>query len=208
MIEVYIGEQSAPLKVQESVLTNISDFFTKAIKNQHLDDSEGILHFPEDDIDGWSTLLFRKSKGRLPSIIFPKEVNERQEHLVRLLVLGDKYGVDAFQDLVMLELLLALDHTRTKLETVRMAFENAPPDSKLQMVKAEVLVRTKDLYSTESYDGFEIFESLVSFIPAMMRTTDRSHNGLACGGRRIWQKVQWMECMIGEGPKKHWVEFL
>ena len=90
-------------------MTSISEYFVKAIKNEHLGSgTAGTMKFAEDDPGAWKMLLYWKIKGSLPLLQDVPSYGGQQLLYTRAWILGDKYDIGEFQDLVMLELLQRL----------------------------------------------------------------------------------------------------
>ena len=135
LIKLFIGEQSPemqPLLVPQALLENASEYFVKAFRNENMgqQNEPGTLRFPEDDIAAWKVFLYWIIKHKLPAAeeLVPacddENVEGKHDHIlaVRCWVLGDKYCVPLFQDLIMLEILRTLEHSSTTNDSIMEAF--------------------------------------------------------------------------------------
>ena len=67
IIDVFIGTDNEPMKVQQSLLTSTSPYFVKAIQHQSMGNGQvATLRFPEDTSNAWAIFLWWRTKGGLP----------------------------------------------------------------------------------------------------------------------------------------------
>ena len=89
-IEVFVGQRSKPYRVPEGVLTSISEYFVRALRNEDsLGGENGVLRFPADGPVVWQTLLYWKYKGEL-HCAQPKDTDASATEYVHCWVLGVK----------------------------------------------------------------------------------------------------------------------
>ena len=212
-MKVFVGTDTTPYCVQESVLTSISDYFVKAIENQHLGTVQpGTLTFPEDSEDAWKLLLHWKIKGALPDLEDLEDI-EQQRQLVHLWTLGDKYGIPELQDIAMLELLEVLTGHDSHIDVIKIAFENTAPGSPLRKVMAEetvYLMREGGNWKNEKLDKLD---GAVGFTTALIGALDEldGEDLESMGQQRLEEDEsgerteKWKEYMVAGGPKKHWI---
>ena len=204
-----------PYCVQETVLTSISDYFVKAIENQHLGTVQpGTLTFPEDNECAWKSLLYWKINGSLPELDGLDD-KELQLQLVQLWVLGDKYNITELQDLAMLELLEILRSDITSIDIVKVAFENTALGSPLRKLMAEETVYLKRQLGSWKNENFDKLDGCVGFTAALFEAMDQvdedDDNLSEMGERRLQddddgeRTEKWKEYMVSGGPNKHWV---
>ena len=107
------------------------------------------------------SLFFWAWKEKLPPNLTDDHVDTR---LVEAWILGHKYDLKVFQDLVMEELLWMLDVCLTDLSAARPAFFKTPPGSKLRILMAEEIalllmdepqIKISDLSDLGKVDGFQ-----------------------------------------------------
>ena len=97
LISVFVGENTRPYFVQESVLAGISDFFRKALKHEsNLGTERGVLRQLEDDHTAWEMLLYWRIKGKI--LCYGEDFHSKVFTLVHCAVLGDKYDTKSFRD--------------------------------------------------------------------------------------------------------------
>ena len=196
LIKIYVANFASPYLVPESTLSDVSDYFVKAIKNDGLGNGiHGTLRFPVDEPEAWKLLLYWMSKRTLPSLSYLKDAHLKQSRLVHLWILGDKYNIPHIQDLAMLELLRSVQGDVTSLDIVKFAFENTLPGSKLRLVMAEEGVQAIELGGNR-YDRLEMFDGVPGFSAELMRAMARhSDSILFSGGDRV-EMNEWEECMV------------
>jgi len=96
-IKIVVGtENPRSFFVQQQLLEHTSEYFTKALRNQHLgkDSEPGVLKFPTDNVAAWQALLFWMYKGSVPW----DDVESQEDVAVRAWVLGDKLCIPDFQN--------------------------------------------------------------------------------------------------------------
>ncbi|KAK5688477.1 hypothetical protein LTS10_000455 [Elasticomyces elasticus] len=230
-IKLVIGEpqNATTFYISQNLLEQTADYSTSALRNQHLGSSNerDTLHFPEDEVRAWGVLLYWIVKHKLPlvsevtssggTVWESAETSEIDQELsVRCWVLGDKYGIPAFQDLIMLELLkeLDIDTRRAPITAVKLAFDSTPPGSALRELMAEEAAMViKD--SGAPYDALDQFDGIVGFTRLLVASMEcRDEND---GGYTFLPRVPdvldpfpgqstYRQFMVGEEIlKPHWV---
>jgi len=175
-IKLVIGEPATGtiFYASQALLEFTSEYFRSALRNQHLGNvQKDTLSFPDDELNSWKVLLFWIVARELPSVdeICSTGSGQNDDGMhsvyVRCWVLGDKYDIPAFQDLIMLELLKTFHYGSTlTIENPKLALENTPPGSVLrELVVEEVLngLQSKviDCERLDELDGIVGFMSRV-----------------------------------------------
>ncbi|KAK5702597.1 hypothetical protein LTR97_003542 [Elasticomyces elasticus] len=96
-IKIIVGEKTPQtFFVQQQLLENTSDYFVKALRNQHLSErpEPGVLRFPEDRVGEWKLLLFWMYKHELPAEVYHHDLFPA----VRAWALGDRLCIPEFQN--------------------------------------------------------------------------------------------------------------
>lgn len=158
MIKIFIADETAPIHIQESRLTQTADYFAAAFRHEI---ETGILRFPEDSLTAWKVLLHWIHEKRLPEIPCGKD-SCRWLNFVRCWCLGDKYDIAKFQDEVMLESWESIScDCKDYLEALREAFEQSPAGSKMRKIQAWCIASAVEkseegnLCSASSLDDFD-----------------------------------------------------
>lgn len=201
-IKIYIGDDINPYHVQEAALTTLSDYFVRALKHgKSFGGEEETLGFPEDDQTSWQTLLHWKIKGSLTGVDGLRE-REAIEQWTKCWVLGNKYDVKEFQDLVFLELLKCLDGVDATPQAVEFAFKNTPANSPMRQLMAREAVASFDRQDFAVFDG--VNGATIEVVDAMKwkQERERSNAGLIT---KLDEPTEWQKFMVGEGTFKHWV---
>ncbi|KAK3721041.1 hypothetical protein LTR37_003331 [Vermiconidia calcicola] len=211
LVKIVVGQEATPYYVQESVLRDAAAYFAKAIQWDHLShETLGILKFPEDDEDAWKVLLQWFVKKELPVL----KMNQATQMLwVRSWIIGDKYGIEAFQDLVMLELLNELAYQKTSLEVVRTVFEGTMEESPMRKLMAEETVNLIKTTEDWCHKRLELMDGVSGFTSALLEAMD-NHDTLLDGSedttslrKRMTDgestNMDWLGYMLGNGPDRH-----
>lgn len=217
MIEIYVGAitpDTKPYLLPQTLLESTSDYFVKALRSDTFKEGrEGRLHFPDDDIQAWESLLFWLIKRELPDLVDDLD----EEHLyIKCWALGDKYGITTFQDEAMLELLRYYSQNHTDEQSIALALKSSAPGSKMRRIIAEELVILVNDFDM----GNAAFEALVDgmgiigeFLSAQERRRKRSW-AFGCRFAKLTaaeieadeddRRAYWKDYLVGEPPKKHW----
>ncbi|KAK4963051.1 hypothetical protein LTR10_000679 [Elasticomyces elasticus] len=155
-IDLVIGDpmSSTTFKMSRVQLEHTSEYFKAALKYQHFGTGKpDTLAFPEDDVQAWKVLLYWIVKHKLPKNeellkggIAEMDGKERYINPRSLCIscwaLGDQYCIAAFQDQIMLELLLSVEGQpfTIAITDVVEAFEMTRPGSVLRELMVEELV--------------------------------------------------------------------
>ena len=144
-----------------------------------------MLRFPEDDAEAWKVLLHFVIRGTLPTIPHSDGGDHMSLQFVRCWCLGDKYCVPAFQDLTMVELLKYCESKAPLVGTIKDAFDNTPPGSRLRILMAECAVES--FYDRRWYDLGELdkFDDTVGFTSAFAQALHKWHSN----GRVMFTRV-------------------
>lgn len=216
LIQIYVGkedqpENEKPFLIQQSILCNASDYFTKAIKNEHLGSGEsGVLRFPTDDRETWKIFLYWFLQGSLPDELEAVADDEAVSKLIKCWIFGDKYFTVHFQDEVMLEMLRAGDiRPWRNLELVIEAFRGTLLDSHLFWMASEQLVSgiyARGRFEDSQLDAFDEIPGATRVILTTIRIAHEIHNEFDLEFGEFTSKLsRWDAFMVGKGPVAHWV---
>ena len=216
LITVLIGEGEWQQKfmLQDTLLRRTSRVFSAALNNEHLGEGDkGVLKFPEDDVAAWKVLVFWMFDKKLPEEDFSAELDEKlQLLLVECWVLGDKYEIPEFQDLVMLELLHHFNSKGITPETAKRAAAMTTSGSKLRILAGRQIAQ----YATggtkmaiDTFDGALGVEGFASEVIELIRPGNTSGKTWVVTyiGQKDgkWRLQMWKDFMVGSGPGKHWI---
>ncbi|KAF2771402.1 hypothetical protein EJ03DRAFT_372759 [Teratosphaeria nubilosa] len=176
VIKIFVGEEigQKPYLVARSILEGTAESFQKALQHaQNFGSGElDVLRFPKDDKVAWEVLLYWMLRGTLPA---PGSLETEYRdhhgtdcydgHLVRCWCLGDKYGIYAFQNEIMVQLILLVECNDLASSVLRDALENTAPGSKLRNICMEDLVVGLNEGSLEP-EELDLFDGVVGFISA------------------------------------------
>ncbi|KAK4895398.1 hypothetical protein LTR27_006462 [Elasticomyces elasticus] len=94
LIDIYVGKvtpEVKPFRVQQVLLGQLSDYFTKALRaNTFREGEQGRVHFPDDDSQIWEVLLNWIINRSVPSYAERKGAGA-QAMFIHCWILGDKY---------------------------------------------------------------------------------------------------------------------
>ena len=196
------------------ILRTRSKVFEAAIKNESWGDGEpGVLRFPEDDPQAWKIIVYYMIHLQVPSEDFVGEEERDWLGLVNVLdlcwILGDKYDMPQFQDLIMLERLRAITCGSLLPGMVLRAFEKTPPGSKLRLQAARNAVSGiyhQGNYTLDDFDGLRAFpDAMTEMMNALQRYYEEGEQS------EDWEEDvssgnSWKDYMIiGGGPPQHWI---
>jgi hypothetical protein len=179
----------------------------RALKHENsLGGEKGVLRFPEDDQKEWQVLLHWKIKGDLV-IGASEDAESAMRRLIQRWVLGDKYGIEEFQDLLMLHLLEKVDETYVTVDLVKLAFGNTPIGSPLRELMAGELVHViQPPRAGYKHEDLEALDGIAGYTTALMHAIDRrASKDKSVMGSKLFQG-KWKPFMLEDGPKKHWVQ--
>lgn len=183
-------ERQRVFHVQETVLRYTSKALSANLDHEHLgDDERGILRFPEDPVDAWEVLVFWIVTKKIPEsqmhdTLVPDKA-AAQFALVQCWILGDKYGIVEFEDLIMIEL---LDLSSKNFITVAAAYEaltNTLFDSSLYVLVTCLIVASVFVDGKHSMEEFECLEGLEGYTFNMMETLHTLH-------KRPWRELNYI----------------
>ncbi|KAH9845160.1 hypothetical protein Tdes44962_MAKER06804 [Teratosphaeria destructans] len=224
-VKIFLGDAvgQQPYLVARSILEDSAEYFRKALQHApsfgagELD----VLRFPEDDTGAWEVLLYWMLKGSLTAL---KSLQEccygdnlyRRGLLVHCWCLGDKYGMDAFQNEIMVHLILVFEDQCIPPAALRDAFENTAPGSRLRKICMEELVLSFNQGGTGS-EELELFDGIVGFISEFsttMQDESLKHSVFRTLCRRKHQPGEachkardaWKTYMVGDSPAVHRLE--
>jgi hypothetical protein len=220
LIKIYVGDdQTTPFLVNQRMLEKTAEYFQASFRHEHVGENSepGVLRFPEDFVEAWRGLIFWMFNKRLPSLrkLIPMYQGRRNHAIpIACWIMGDKYGILEFQDLIMLELLRSLERHDMLDTATKYAVRNTPPACRLRLLITE---QTAAALRTSGAAGFPLddLEGTPDFLEDLSRAllADRDREGIrgrVCvdergnatvegGGRR------WKNFMVGEGPERPWV---
>lgn len=226
LIEIYVGDPRAEppvkaIKVQQTLLEATSEYFVKALEHENAlgkASEVGVLRFPEDNISAWQVLMYFITRaGTLPPAKDLFHVRTDCDGTdftlaIRCWVLGDKYGIPAFQDLVILELLAHLQLRHFSIGEIKEGFQFTAPGSTLREVLAEETVleieyEGRIIFSElDECDGIPAFTSMIASALSAYHTNGGTEGLLP---RVPWEVdravTRWTKFMVGGGPLEHWV---
>lgn len=217
LIKIVVGEgdEQQTFHLQQTLFVTTSDVFAATARHERLGNGEaGVYKFPQDPVIAWEILIYWMIKGVLPESKFEDNVKEReaQDWLVWCWVLGDKYHLPAFQDVVMLQLLYIIRDTGITTESATIATSNTPPDSKLRKLVANEIIYSVYRNHSQWITDFDDALAAPGFASdAMTALEEYRAEGLApeiCylrkdnGGERTGE---WREYMVENEPYRHWV---
>ena len=224
VIKLVVGTPRTTFCISQNLLECTAEYFRAAFRYEQLGDAErGTLTFPDDDVTAWKVLIYWIMKRELPHEEVLGNYYATTEgiprcHLlcIRCWALGDKYGIAAFQDLIMLDLLAVLDDNfKLDVREMKEALETTPPGSLLRDLVAEELAYelacgSKDL------ESLDVFNGVVGFSGALMQvvrcrkkvTMSMVRFRLPDSDAESWDGMSpYKKFMVdgGQGPIKHWL---
>lgn len=208
MIQIHVGQVGAPpFLVPQSTLSNASEYFVEAFKNEKVGECEsGVLRFPEDDFQAWQLLLWWIVKTQLPDEIkLAWEDDKVAEQVVLLLsqawLLAEKYRLVLFQDVAMIELLRTSEYWPWTLDALKVAFEGTMPGSPLRRLASEEavhrLLNQEDELEPADLDDLHATGIMGSMMNAVQASATRSGRGnFGTFADRLEHEI-WEEFMVG-----------
>ena len=146
--------------------------------------------------------MYYLMKNKLPESAY-YGVAQGTRSLVRTWILGEKYQLPEFQDLVMLELLEHLDCWEYSMAVVREAFEGTPVGSPLRKLMAEEAVEMVR-WGLVDKEELDVCDGVVGFTRAFAE----AYEAYMDNGDVVFRYLKyhkWHELMVAGGPEKHWV---
>lgn len=134
-----------------------------------------------------------------------------QPMIVQCWVLGDKYDVVAFQDLIMVELLYVSNGPSIKVRAACEAFENSRTGSKLRLLVSRLIVAEVYWYESRYLEGFKELESVAGYFAEITNALHDMHMQewapitMMQNVRKSLAKGGFGEYLVGEGSNQHWV---
>lgn len=205
------GTSSEQYLVAQTSLEELSDYFFNALRRDTFKEGrEGRLEFPEDDGASWEVLLYWMLKKEVPPCI-----EQEDEILVRCWILGDKYGIAAFQDEIMIRLLAYWQESLVSVTAFAIAADQCQPSSKLRQLLVEeaavaFLVETFDGEFSDAIDG----RGWLKDIKHALRRYQSSNKVFRGRFRRMESREKdedpskrppiWKDYMVGNGPRLYW----
>lgn len=221
LIEIYVGTREVPYLVSQVALCSASEYFVKAIKNEHLGTGNiGVLKFPEDKEDEWKVLLFWIINRELPTIDhfpgFEHRANKpssgsqaMQQILYQCWILADKYFMPRLQNAVMKKLLYKLDEEAQCMTAADNALRSHTTGSIIGRLACEGVVEL--VYGgAAAYkpDDLDVLDGIPGAIASIANTLERFNKkaiviGEAKGKTRQWRRRNspteiWREFMVPE----------
>ena len=182
------------------------------------------LHFYNDDPKVWETLLYWIIHHKLPRDLTSYEIDDDSIRtnftnfdadnlpLLHAWLLGERTGIEEFQDTIMLELLRNHKLRPISLDLTTKIFALAPEKSVMRKFLAEHVVRllkgvtiNRDFYRIRPSDLGEMAK-----IPGAMEAVVAAQEMYAGFGADMFNRIPgdgegWQSLMVAEGPKQHWV---
>jgi hypothetical protein len=214
MIKIVIGDRQEPYLVAQSTLENTAMYFKKALHHHGKfgTGDRNTLTFPEDNVSAWEFLLYYMKKDVVPRLDEPTDGYMLQR--VSSWILGDKYGISGFQELIMPELLRYVDAAWSgfflSFEVLETAFAAAAPDSLLTILAAEeaaIQYANGVITSTE----LDVLAATPGFTAAMTDANNRRSRSESTFDYRLPTKTSptvqyWRQFLVGDGPWRHWID--
>lgn len=213
LVKIFVGqnaEATKPFLVQQVLLENLSPYFTKALRQDGFrEGKQGSLTFPDDDRLAWEILLYW---------IVKREVLWLEGNIMDCIscwALGDKYGIVAFQDEAMLELLRYFNKHWLGLKQLSKGLEFSPCGSKMRLLLAEEIVYAMDSHGWKYEEVEEVVDGK-GLIADMLRAQERfrrdkqvfRHRLEAQGKEKnplISDRAIWTDYLTSQAPVQHWV---
>ncbi|KAK5730783.1 hypothetical protein LTR15_000721 [Elasticomyces elasticus] len=144
LVDIFIGTitaDSKPYRVQQVLLESLSDYFTKALRADTFDEGRaGRLQTPDDDGYSWEVLLhWAVHRHMVNGHMLP----------IDCWIMGDEYQIHAFQNEVMLELLMYYSAITAEYDILEHGIDSTCPRTLVRRLLVEELVEmvygTKDV---------------------------------------------------------------
>ncbi|KAK3626707.1 hypothetical protein LTR56_019639 [Elasticomyces elasticus] len=138
-IKIIVGDKTPQtFFVQQQLLESTSDYFVKALRNQHLGEKPepGVLRFPEDRVSPWRLLLFWMYKHELPADVYHHDLIPA----VRAWALGDRLCIPELQNHIMLVLIWSFKDENPGFALIKVAVQSSLADSPMRKLMAEEIV--------------------------------------------------------------------
>ncbi|KAK3113458.1 hypothetical protein LTR53_009231 [Teratosphaeriaceae sp. CCFEE 6253] len=212
LVEIYVGtisDQTKPFRVQQVLLEELSDWFTRALKRDtFIEGEQARLHFPKDDRDVWEVLLHWAIKRTLPNNAELLDEKATQDFLwPRCWALGDKYNAQAFQNAVMMEMLKISHDVGFHRDEIKHAVELTCSGSPLRRLMAEELVwhachqnGDPEFTGLDDFDGNAFMEDFLRALRTYQDNEIAFSALIRLGGRH--------EAVVGVGPGGTWREYM
>ncbi|KAK5741936.1 hypothetical protein LTR17_003684 [Elasticomyces elasticus] len=199
LIKIVVGEDEGSgvgietFHIRQSLLEAASHRFTDAIKEERQDGvSQITLTIPDDDVFPWKMLLHWLVNRELPSDeLYAEEfayLNPEDSHLplIRCWILGERFDLTIFQNLIMEMIKAALsgdcDGLYLSQASLQEAFQHTEPGSGVRLLAAEDIA-----YQLEYKDGVEVrtldkdFVGVEGFIGELLEAVQRKHGNEMTG---------------------------
>ncbi|KAK4962984.1 hypothetical protein LTR10_000611 [Elasticomyces elasticus] len=144
LVDIFIGTitaDSKPYRVQQVLLESLSDYFTKALRADTFDEGKaGRLQTPDDDGYSWEVLLhWAVHRHMVNGHMLP----------IDCWIMGDEYQIHAFQNEVMLEMLMYYSAITAEYDILEHGIDSTCPRTLVRRLLVEELVEmvygTKDV---------------------------------------------------------------
>lgn len=217
LVKIIVGEgdQQQTFHLQHTLFVKTSAVFAATSRNETLGGGEaGVYRFPQDSVGAWEILIYWMIKATLPESKFEEqhEEEEAQLLLVQCWVLGDKYNIAAFQDVIMLELLFLISGISMDPMSAAFATNNTPPGSKLRHLVANEIVFTVYSDYGRAIGAYDEALAATGFASEAMSGLDKYRDGTNginvdyVGEKNGAGRTQeWRKYMVNERPPQHWV---
>ncbi|KAK5121391.1 hypothetical protein LTR85_005223 [Meristemomyces frigidus] len=207
LISIFVrtGDDAKVFKIQQALLESVSDYFVKALRNEHLGDTTraGVLRLPEDRVDSWQVLSYWMLRRKLPA-------NSALKYpllAVRCCILGDKYGIEDFQDEAMLALLQCCEKANVGFGLIKEGVLNSTPGSPLRRLMIELLVPyvyEDGHHEQTSYQELDVFDGrgyMSEFLEAHDSWTEQEEDF----GCFFDEDERWRTFLVGNWLESHWM---
>lgn len=189
------------------MLAGLSEHFRSTVLFEETFGGEtGLLRFPEDDHLAWKILLhWTMQRSEFCHSLISGDENIVFDILTRCWVLGDKYNIRRFQDMVMLALLELESYV--PLDVVKYSFDNTPPNSVLRIFMAEELAVEINCTKDYKYEHLGMMDGVTGFTTKLLQAFAR----FKVDSEMFYYEKRTASCqalgryMVGGQPSKVWV---
>jgi len=203
LVKVYVGDSTEPFLIQQTLLKNTSDYFTRALCSDSFDEGAlGVLRFREDNIKTWQILLYWIFNRDLPEEVTKPSPGS----IMDCWILGDNYDVPSFQDDAMFTLIqLINDSEYLGTENVRSGIERTTQRSALRRLLVEELVlgvyyhRDVGIEELDEWEGAGFLSDFVKAKDWYNVNNDELISRFETNGVG---NVRWKVFMVGAGARR------
>lgn len=204
LVKVYLNNDPTAYHLPVSAFDSSTGILAGRVENRRAESHGALIHLGlEGDYCALKILLFWLAKRDMPENF---DGYGDKDQLCRLLtdcwLVGDKYTLSEFQDLIMLELLHSLQHHTACLTTIKHVLDHTEYGCPLRMLMVEELT-----LATEA-DGFNPDLSFFADISGAFAEFVHSNNERSTRYPDVVDRLGgelWKEYMLEDGPAKHWI---